>query len=638
MKELDSGKLISGKNEQQGVNSLDGKVVDVIENRETQGKRELRKQRNSGIKLSADDRKEVKRYEKSISRSNRPKSGAVVDSVEEEDKAEKSDEIGEEGEDEGEELDVDEKSGENEENSYEDDEDPESELAKNDDEESNAGLEDAEEEAGKQEMVKREIGELAEEEYDDLDESEGACEDANFNDDPKQRGQREKDDGRFKRNDSEATENHAQKNDAEDSKKQLHDDPENLEEGAREEAPRSGQSDPEISSKIETEAKNTDELESEENPKRATDSDQKSDLKSAEFDADYERSLEEQIQRRIDSIKEEIKREVEEKQKVEDIELNNAKYDEIQNETDEDQEENSDAGKNSNVSNTESKPIASKRSIAEPQIKSGGRVLRRVKRSESSSNADRLRAIEGVDKLSPDVLKNAQLRHESIRKRSAPVYGAADRDLPEISGAQNLMKRSSNAPRRAYVVRNERKRSSGTMKREVNKNPMIIPEQAHVDIQDDFPAGLSVDPDLLRGAKVKNRYRRTPEISRTYGARRARRSSAVIPEANVAFVDPAGYRPQDEDENDEGNEFDDDGFEDRTSNLDQEKASSFEYPSNYLFADANVDDRNSYNLVRRKRAGIEEIANFRGGGGALSARRQTKARANQLMQDAPVMN
>lgn len=348
--------------------------------------------------------------------------------------------------------------------------------------------------------------------------------------------------------------------------------------------------------------------------------------------SDYEKRVEQQIQQRIDSIKEEIKREVEEKQKVREIEINNAKYDKMQNEIEEEVDEN-----NQGLDIPSERKSVSKRStvdgIHNPGPKNKRRILRKVKRSETT-NARQLQAIEGVEKLDPDVLRKARLCHESIRKRSAPIYGAADEEVPDLS--KPLIRRSN--PRNVYLVSNDLKMSPSPETRDISKNITIpIPEQAHASILDAVPPGIPLNPTLSEDFSSQARDKAKRNLGQFF---RRRRASAVIPEERVAFI---AYRSQDDDENDEGSEFDDEGFEDRTSNLQQDKfyavpQSSMpedENTANFLF-DGIDRDRSDF-LVRHKRAGIRnnEIARIRGGG-AL-ARRQARTRAKK-MQTAKVNN
>ncbi|XP_046751583.1 midasin-like [Diprion similis] len=361
-------------------------------------------------------------------------------------------------------------------------------------------------------------------------------------------------------------------------------------------------------------------------------------LANDDLDADYDKKVEQQIQQRIDSIKEEIKRGVEEKQKIRAIEVNNAKYDAMQSEDEEDEVEN-----NQSLDAPSERKSVSKRSIIDgiqrSHQKAKRHILKRVKRS-STADERQLRAIEGVETLDPDVLVKAKLRHESIRKRSAPIYGATDEDDSKISSSS--IKRSI-VPRQVYLVKSEPQISSPGNNREI-RNPIIIPEQAQANIDDELPPGVSLDQSLLEDhfSAINNRLKRSPERF----ARR-RRASAVIPEGGVAFL---GYRPQDDDENDEGSEFDDDGFEDGSPHLAEDRSSYAEpyairaqylgnevrneKPTDFLFA--GVDDEQNDFLVRRKRGELDEDGQPARlhGGGAL-ARRQARAKSKQ-MQSARV--
>lgn len=318
--------------------------------------------------------------------------------------------------------------------------------------------------------------------------------------------------------------------------------------------------------------------------------------KTAEPNSEYEKKIADEIQQRIDSIKEEIKREVEEREKIRDIEINNAKFDELQSEAEENEE---DEGLDAPNSYPEKSP--SKRSTVAAKVDK-----RRARRSGLKDLALQLRAVEGVEKLDPEDLRRAELRHESIKKRSAPVFGAVDAIEPL-----------------------EDEPGSERTKRKI-QSPMIIPEQAQAKIEDEVPPGISVDPDLVLNSEEKDRLKRSLVHVNRFARRR--RASAVVPEGRVAFL---GYRPDQEDEDDEeGGEFEDDGFQDRTSNLRQEKSyyadtrSEEASPGSYFLFPGLDQGRDGNLMVRRKRAGVH-------GGGATLGRRRSRGKAKQL-QNAKV--
>jgi len=80
--------------------------------------------------------------------------------------------------------------------------------------------------------------------------------------------------------------------------------------------------------------------------------------RSESSDAEYEKRVEEEIQRKIDSIKEEIQRDIETQRRINDIEENNARFDELQ-----DQEREEQQKQNSEMEPVEKRQTVSKRSI-----------------------------------------------------------------------------------------------------------------------------------------------------------------------------------------------------------------------------------------------------------------------------------
>ncbi|KAF7380539.1 hypothetical protein HZH68_016404 [Vespula germanica] len=266
-----------------------------------------------------------------------------------------------------------------------------------------------------------------------------------------------------------------------------------------------------------------------------------------EDDSEYEKRVEEKIKRKIDSIKEEIKREIERKRRDREIERNNARFDELQSKDNDEQEEQE------AVSANVDEKMSSKRSSDEikPKIIRRRRRRRRRRRSnESERIRHRLEEIEGVDNLKDEDDYRAAV-HESIRKRFAPDE-SSDQDEPKVNrislNKAPIKKREK--IRQMYVVKNDndKRRRKKRKRRVADEGHVLVPEQAHVKIEDDLPRDLTFDPKLRRSQPLDEKVR--------------------IKRANARLV-TLEYRPQniEDEENDEGNEFGDDGFEDRTSNL-----------------------------------------------------------------------
>jgi len=81
--------------------------------------------------------------------------------------------------------------------------------------------------------------------------------------------------------------------------------------------------------------------------------------KKDESNVEYEKRVEEEIQRKIDSIKEEIQRDIEAQQRIRDIEDNNARFDELHYQEQEDEERQ----------NFEDEPIKKRQTIAKRSIR-----------------------------------------------------------------------------------------------------------------------------------------------------------------------------------------------------------------------------------------------------------------------------
>lgn len=151
----------------------------------------------------------------------------------------------------------------------------------------------------------------------------------------------------------------------------------------------------------------------------------------------YGKRVEEEIQRKIESIKEEIKRDIEVQQRIKDIEDNNARFDEL---WDQEEEES-----------FEGEPIE-KRQI-------GKRSIREIATSSSSQRDDEKRCLKGErrDKLQrrssesiggSDTLKEK----ESLKKRFAINRDKSSEQVPSMG----LVKRKRERVRQTFLVNNDR--------------------------------------------------------------------------------------------------------------------------------------------------------------------------------------
>ncbi|XP_070151222.1 caldesmon [Polyergus mexicanus] len=162
-----------------------------------------------------------------------------------------------------------------------------------------------------------------------------------------------------------------------------------------------------------------------------------------ESSAEYGKRVEKEIQRKIDSIKEEIKRDIEAQQRIRDVEENNAKFDELRDQ-EEDEERQS----------FEGEPIEKR------QIK---RSIREIDAVSFSKRDDKKRCLkeEGRDKLqrrSSDISRpDTLIESENLKKRFA-----INRD--KFSGGQvpseRLLKKKRERVRQTFLVNNDRTRSS----------------------------------------------------------------------------------------------------------------------------------------------------------------------------------
>lgn len=154
--------------------------------------------------------------------------------------------------------------------------------------------------------------------------------------------------------------------------------------------------------------------------------------------AEYGKRVEEEIQRKIDSIKEEIKRDIEAQQRIRDIEENNARFDELRDQEDEERQ------------GSEGEPIEKR------QIK---RSIREIATPSFSKRADRKRSLNGEqrNKLQrrssetdrPDNLKES----ESLKRQFAINHDKSSEQAPFPKG---LFKRKREHVRQIFLVNNDR--------------------------------------------------------------------------------------------------------------------------------------------------------------------------------------
>ena len=334
------------------------------------------------------------------------------------------------------------------------------------------------------------------------------------------------------------------------------------------------------------------------------------EVKEDESEDDYEKRVSEQIQQRIDAIKEELKREIEEKQKIEEIEENNSKFDDLENEEEKEESQNSKSSDQQlifkrSLKKQNSKPVRTKR-----------RIIRRRKRS-ISRNLQNLKENEKMDLGS----KKVQFRHESIRKRSAPEYKIDIRENSDQKlNSQNLNNNNLNALGKKSHKEEIIVKRNTTLNGNIDGTRATIPtsEQVQVKLMKEVPNDLLVlDSKLgfdLTSLKDKNIRLKRSNSKELKGVNRRQRDKLIS--GHLGYIK---YRPQniDDDTDDEGNEFEDDGFDDQTSNLNEDKSNSrssnpkHERDEDQLIEQKNFLFDNRDYLKSRKQAQLKTVRDLK---------------------------
>lgn len=203
----------------------------------------------------------------------------------------------------------------------------------------------------------------------------------------------------------------------------------------------------------------------------------KNEAETAEqIDEDYQKRVEEQIQRKIDSIKEQIKREIEENQRLKEIEENNARFDELR-ELEEDEEEQAPEAALTGDD-------APKRSVAERN--SGKSRIRDNVEKQSIKRKKRHDGGQEKTRDAGDSSSNKKSWPRTVKKRS-------------IMQSETIPKKHA---RQAFLTRTDRKKK----RKRRSKNSMLIPEQRNVKLEGSLPADYTLDSNLrgaFADAKVK---------------------------------------------------------------------------------------------------------------------------------------
>jgi len=173
-------------------------------------------------------------------------------------------------------------------------------------------------------------------------------------------------------------------------------------------------------------------------------------------DAEYEKRVEEEIQRKIDSIKEEIQRDIETQRRINDIEENNARFDELQDQEREEQQEK----QNSEMEPIEKRQTVSKRSIRgsdndgvapskssekKRSLKGGEQYARAAELRSSRSNE--IGKSDGSLKEEP-----SSRRDEDAKKRREAAVVVSHDDVPGGTPSKRCFKKKRNRVRQAFPV------------------------------------------------------------------------------------------------------------------------------------------------------------------------------------------
>ncbi|XP_034171553.2 uncharacterized protein LOC117600339 isoform X1 [Osmia lignaria lignaria] len=195
-----------------------------------------------------------------------------------------------------------------------------------------------------------------------------------------------------------------------------------------------------------------------------------------DLDGDYEKRVEEQIQRKIDSIKEEIKREIAEKQRIREIEENNAKFDELHELEDDDEEQSA-----------ESEPSEKRENLAKRSTKNSGKSRAR-EIADKRSTRRKKRQNDGQDKI-----QNVESDSSKKSVRETAKKRPSRSQLTPILRETAVQKRDN--PREVILVRSERNTGKKRRRRR-SKSSMLVPEQRNVKIEDNLPADVMLDSNL----------------------------------------------------------------------------------------------------------------------------------------------
>lgn len=159
----------------------------------------------------------------------------------------------------------------------------------------------------------------------------------------------------------------------------------------------------------------------------------------------YEKRVEEEIQRKIDSIKEEIRRDIEAQGRIRGIERNNARFDELQNQEDERQNEEG--------SSFENEPVEKRQIVAKRSVREVANVA-----TASSKKSDKKRSLKKQQRKKPQRTRGKKIGKSDISKKNKNPKrrSVANHDeSSEQAPAKGLLKKKRERVRQTFPMNNE---------------------------------------------------------------------------------------------------------------------------------------------------------------------------------------
>lgn len=159
----------------------------------------------------------------------------------------------------------------------------------------------------------------------------------------------------------------------------------------------------------------------------------------------YEKRVEEEIQRKIDSIKEEIRRDIEAQGRIRGIERNNARFDELQNQEDERQNEEG--------SSFENEPVEKRQIVAKRSVREVANIA-----TASSKKSDKKRSLKKQQRKKPQRTRGKKIGKSDISKKNKNPKrrSVANHDeSSEQAPAKGLLKKKRERVRQTFPMNNE---------------------------------------------------------------------------------------------------------------------------------------------------------------------------------------